>query len=303
MKKIDGKELHELFEKLKLKNKDAYEELYEKYSTLVYQIAFSILKDKENAEDIMQNVFIKIANLSEEKLPSKYEASWIYTVTKNEAISYIRKNKEDMPIEEVVQKSSEDEIEKMLGKNEYNQMLSYLEDKEKQIISLKVDIGLSFKEIAKVLNMPIGTVQWKYYKSLHSLKLLIGNLSLFIITFIITILNFRKNKKASIENEVIKEEENLDKEQETIEKNDKQESATLQNDRIENDEFNQDKIEVQKEEINQEIKQEIIENSTNLTFKNIALIGATSIFLCLTIFFTIIVANYQQKKRRKASKK
>lgn len=59
MKKIDGKELHEIFEKLKLKNKDAYEELYEKYSTLVYQISFSILKNKENAEDIMQNVFIK----------------------------------------------------------------------------------------------------------------------------------------------------------------------------------------------------------------------------------------------------
>lgn len=303
MQKIDGKELHELFEKLKVKNKKAYEELYKKYSTLVYQIAFSVLKNKENAEDIMQNVFIKIANLPEEKLPSKYEASWLYTVTKNEAISYIRKNKENMPIEEVIQKSSEDEIEKMLGENEYNQMVSSLEDMEKQIISLKVDIGLSFKEIANLLNMPIGTVQWKYYKSLHSLKLLIGNLSLFIITFIITLSNFRKNKKDSIENEVIKGESNLDKEQEAIEKNDKQESATLQNDRIENDEFNQDKIEVQKEEINQEIKQEIIENSTNLTLKNIALIGVTSIFLCLTIFFTIIVANYQQKKRRKASKK
>ena len=222
MQKIDGKELHELFEKLKVKNKKAYEELYKKYSTLVYQIAFSVLKNKENAEDIMQNVFIKIANLPEEKLPSKYEASWLYTVTKNEAISYIRKNKENMPIEEVIQKSSEDEIEKMLGENEYNQMVSSLEDMEKQIISLKVDIGLSFKEIANLLNMPIGTVQWKYYKSLHSLKLLIGNLSLFIITFIITLSNFRKNKKDSIENEVIKGESNLDKEQEAIEKNDKQ---------------------------------------------------------------------------------
>lgn len=53
MKNINEKELHELFCRLKKKEKNAYEELYKKYSSLVYKIAFSILKDKENAEDIM----------------------------------------------------------------------------------------------------------------------------------------------------------------------------------------------------------------------------------------------------------
>lgn len=292
MQKIDGKELHELFEKLKIKDKDAYEELYKKYSTLVYQIAFSVLKNKENAEDIMQNVFIKIANLSEEKLPSKYEASWLYTVTKNEAISYIRKNKENMPIEEVVQKSSEDEIEKMLGKNEYNQMLSYLEDKERQIISLKVDIGLSFKEIANLLNMPIGTVQWKYYKSLHSLKLLIGNLSLFVISSVISIKTiFSKHRKEA--NILLEEDKNEQMENILIEED--KEQTILENSRVE------DPILANKEEIQEEIIE--VEKTNNVTVLDIGLISLTSIFLCLTIYFTIICANYQQKRRKKASKK
>lgn len=132
MKNINEKELKELFNRLKIKDKSAYEELYQKYSFLVYKIAFSILKNKENAEDIMQNVFIKISNLSEEKFPTNYEASWLYSVTKNEAISYIRKNKEMFSIEEVTQNGEEDKIEEILQKEDYESLISTLEEKEKQ---------------------------------------------------------------------------------------------------------------------------------------------------------------------------
>lgn len=104
MSNINNEELHELFCRLKENDKLAYEILYKNFSQLVYKISFSILKDKENAEDVMQNVFIKLANLSKEKLPSKYEASWLYSVTKNEAISYLRKNKVTVPIEEINKK-------------------------------------------------------------------------------------------------------------------------------------------------------------------------------------------------------
>lgn len=303
MKNINEKELHELFCRLKKNEKLAYEELYQKYSSLVYKIAFSILKDKENAEDIMQNVFIKIANLSEEKLPTNYEASWIYSVTKNEAISYIRKNKETVSIEEVTQKSEKDKIEEILQKENYESLISSLEQKEKQIISLKIEVGLTFKEIAKVLNMPIGTIQWKYYKSLHSLKLLIGNLSLFIITATLTITNLRKNKRktANIIDENMKENENQiiledTQKQESIEQNYRNEDTILSNYKENNKEFEQ-------EEINEEIRQETIESNIELNFIDIALIGITSVFLCFTIFFTIIFTNYQQKIKKKASKK
>lgn len=313
MKNINEKELHELFCRLKKKEKNAYEELYKKYSSLVYKIAFSILKDKENAEDIMQNVFIKIANLSEEKLPTNYEASWLYSVTKNEAISYIRKNKEMVSIEEVTQNSEEDKIKEILQKENYEKLISSLEQKEKQIISLKVEVGLTFKEIAKILNMPIGTIQWKYYKSLHSLKLLIGNLSLFIITATLTITNLRNNKRKITniidenveenENQIILEDTEIEdteiedtERQDSIQENYRNEETILNNYKENNKEF-------EKEETNVEIIQETIENNIELTFTDIALIGATSIFLCFTIFFTIIFTNYQQKIKKKASKK
>lgn len=303
MGKINEKELNKLFCKLKRKEKNAYEELYQKYSSLVYQIAFSILKNKENAEDVMQNVFIKIVNLSEEKLPSKYEASWLYSVTKNEAISYIRKNKETMPIEDCAEKVKKDEIEEVMQKESYEKMISSLEQKEKQIISLKVDVGLSFKEIASLLNMPIGTIQWKYYKSLHTLKLLIGNLSLFIVTATLSITKLltkeRKQENLAVEelNENTEEEKDRITEDTIIEE-------TIQKDKNDSYKYNEqmslENSSMQSEKLNQEVIEDTItQNNIQLDFTDVILIGITSIFLCFTIFFTIIFANHQQNKNLK----
>ncbi len=320
MSKINEQELHTLFEKLK-EDKTAYEELYQKYSSLVYQIAFSILKNKENAEDIMQNVFIKIGNLSKEKLPSNYEASWLYSVTKNEAISYLRKNKDTLQIDEIEEKGKEDTIEEVVGKNTYQNIISSLEQKEKQIISLKVEIGLSFKEIAKLLNMPIGTVQWKYYKSLHSLKLLIGNLSLFIVTATICVSKLLGGKKRSAnmaQSEEIEANTIIDSTTSSSKsENDRLDSEAIEQQPSKSDKENQEidsnfnsknEIEQNKEqyENEHEIQQEVVQSQSGQesfvlgkpleTWLDIALIGITSISLCATIFFSIIFAQQKYKK-------
>ena len=210
-------------------------------------------------------------------------------------------------IEEVTQNREEDKIEEVIQKENYENLLSSLEQKEKQIISLKVEVGLTFKEISKLLNMPIGTIQWKYYKSLHSLKLLIGNLSLFIVTATLTITNLRNNKRkiANSIDENIEENENQTiledtESKDSIQQNYRNEDTILNNYKENSKEFEQEET---NEEIIQETIESNIENNIELTFTDIALIGFTSIFLCFTIFFTIIFTNYQQKTKKKASKK
>lgn len=305
MKKIDEKELHELFGKMRQTDSKAYEELYKKYYNLVYNIAFSVLKNYENAEDIAQNVFVKIGNLEQEKLPKNYEASWIYTVTKNECISFIRKNKEISSIENRLE-NDKNEIEAVIQNSSYQNLLESLEQVEKQIIFLKIEAGYSFKEIAKLLKMPIGTVQWKYYKSLHSLKLLIGNLSMFIIGTITCILNKKQIKKATINN--TEKTEQVEKENVTKNDNIKEESKKndeTQQDSIENN-LKQEEAKVEKDE--QEVKQveqtiigtELVEN--RIVPREIILYGLTSVFLFFTIFFTIISIKNQQNRKKKRLK-
>ena len=60
MVKINEKELKEIFEGIRDKNQTSFEELYSKYNKLVYGIAFSILKNGADAEDVVQIVFEKI---------------------------------------------------------------------------------------------------------------------------------------------------------------------------------------------------------------------------------------------------
>ena len=313
MKKIDEKELHELFEKMKQKDSKAYEELYKKYYNLVHNIAFSVLKNYENAEDIAQNVFVKIGNLEQEKLPQNYEASWLYTVTKNECISFIRKNKGTSSIENRIENENDkNEIEAVIQNSSYQNLLGSLEQVEKQIIFLKIEAGYSFKEIAKLLKMPMGTVQWKYYKSLHSLKLLIGNLSMFIIGTITCILNKKQVKKSNInntekteqrekknvtQNNNMKEEnqKNYDTEQDSIENNSKQEEISA-NIIAENN--GQEEIKQGEQTI---IETELVEN--RIVPKDIILYGLTSVFLFFTIFFTIISIKNQQNRKKRTSKR
>ncbi len=90
MSKVNEKELKEIFIKIKWDEQDGFKELYNQYYSLVYSIAFSILKNKEDSEDIAQTVFTKIFKMDKEQLPQRSEASWLYQVTKNEAISYMR---------------------------------------------------------------------------------------------------------------------------------------------------------------------------------------------------------------------
>ena len=313
MKKIDEKELHELFEKMRQTDLKAYEELYKKYYNLVHNIAFSILKNYENAEDIAQNVFVKIGNLEQEKLPKNYEASWLYTVTKNECISFIRKNKETSSIENRIENENEkNEIETVIQNSSYQNLLESLEQVEKQIIFLKIEAGYSFKEIAKLLKMPMGTVQWKYYKSLHSLKLLIGNLSMFIIGTITCILNKKQVKKSTInntekteqgekenvtQNNNMKEEnqKNYDTEQDSIENNSNQ-KETLANKIA--DHNGQEEIKQGEQTI---ISTELVEN--RIVPREIILYGLTSVFLFFTIFFTIISIKNQQNRKKRTSKR
>ena len=313
MKKIDEKELHELFEKMRQTDLKAYEELYKKYYNLVHNIAFSVLKNYENAEDIAQNVFVKIGNLEQEKLPKNYEASWLYTVTKNECISFIRKNKETSSIENRIENENDkNEIEAVIQNSSYQNILGSLEQVEKQIIFLKIEAGYSFKEIAKLLKMPMGTVQWKYYKSLHSLKLLIGNLSMFIIGTITCILNKKQVKKSTInntekteqgekenvtQNNNMKEEnqKNYDTEQDSIENNSKQ-KETLANKIAENN--GQEEIKQGEQTI---ISTELVEN--RIVPREIILYGLTSVFLFFTIFFTIISIKNQQNRKKRTSKR
>ena len=205
MSKIDTQELQDLLQGSANKEEVKFNQFYETYKGLIYGIAFSILKNNESAEDVVQTVCTKIWDMKPENLPKSKPATWLYTLTKNETLNFLRKQKKTISLEEQYFIGEEDaNLDGIIQKETYNKILARLEPQDQEIVSLKILSGLSFRQISQILNMPIGTVQWKYYKSLHTLKMLMGNLTMFMLTFTLYI-----KQKASIKKLEQKNEENL----------------------------------------------------------------------------------------------
>lgn len=292
MKKIDERELRELFIELKSNNKIAFEKLYIKYNKLVYGIAFSILKNKEASEDVVQSVFSKLYEMDKSKMPDNKEASWLYTLTKNEAITFLRKKDNNIDLESIYNIEDKDnEINNIIDQVEFNRLIRGLNDKEKQIISLKILANLSFDEIGKLLGEPTNTIKWRYYKSINTLKILLSNLGMFIITLAIGIKTLFKKKSSN--QEVIHDNKT---EQSTVNIRDDTTKTENQETLTDQTKFN----ESQNENTNNEgtiIQEQTASEPTN--YYGIGILSISLIFLIITI---IIFLKYQLKLRKKSSK-
>lgn len=292
MKKINVEELRELFIEIKYGNNIAFEKLYKNYKNLVYKIAYSILKNSYDSDDIVQIVFEKIYSIDKDKLPTRNESSWLYSVTKNETINYLNKKKNHIELEEIYEiEDNNNEINELINKDSYNRLIGKLNENEKEIISLKILSNLSFKEIAKLLNKPTGTIKWIYYKSINTLKLLLSNLAMFIISFISSCFAMKNRKKLSPnlnvdESNQTKEEikDEITEDKELLQDNKK---STITNDK------------------SSQMQESVIEEVPNISnnYLSISLIGVSTIFFILTIIFSIIFTKHQLKRRKKLSKK
>ena len=274
MKNINKEELHILFEGIKKNDKFSFDTLYEKYKSLVYRIAFTVCKSSDISEEVVQNVFLKLWKLSKEKLPDSYEASWLYTVTKNETIDILRKNVNFADLDSIYNiENDNNDIANVIDIDSYNRRINSLKEDEKQILSLKLLYNFTFKEIGALLNIPSATAQWKYYKSIKFLKPAIANLAIFILTFTL----YLKSSKQTNNKTNSKDFSNI---------NQSKDSLSILN------------------EYSNDYSIGSIEETATTSYNNykIALLGISSLFLVLTIIFVVFIKKSQQKLKIKTFK-
>ena len=306
--KIDVKELEKVFDDIKQNKKQGIEELYNKYKGIVYGIAFTISKNRGDSEDIMQIIFAKIYEMEDSKLPTNNCASWLYSITKNETINFIKKNKNNISLEKIYEISdNNNELNKVIDYMEFNRIISKLNEKEKEIISLKLLSDFSFKEIGILLKEPAGTVKWRYYKSIYSLKTVLGNLVMSIISFVvgIKILLSKENKniiqEESIEQNVTVQEniENSTVSDNHIFQDELYNSSTKEEENIQNSNDNTDIIQDKNNTIQENIIYQEQPNNNYNQCIGYSFLGISIIFLIVTLYFFI---KYQLKHLRKLSK-
>ena len=288
MNNIDKQELHILFEGIRNSNKASFDTLYEKYKGLVYGVSFTLCKNNEIADEVTQNVFFKIWRLSEDKLPTSYEASWLYSISKNETIDILRKNTSYVDIDSVYNiENNDSDLSNIVDIDSYNRKISSLKEDEKQIVSLKLLSNFTFKEIGEMLGIPTATAQWKYYKSMNSLKLVLANLAMVLLAITV----FVRYKFFSNKNKVVQRSTtSVDKIKENEETANDYEGKGVSN-------FTLGNITADSSSnwSSTSSMATTSNNSHNITTK---IIGISSIFLIIIIIFVIFFKKYQQKHKK-----
>ena len=164
------------------RDREAFELLYARYVRPVFGLALRRLRDRQRAEDAVQETFAAVWRSAQSYRPERGPAApWLYTVARN-AIVDRQRAKTDQPAEIPDTASAEpgpaDRAESSFVAWRVHRALEELPDKEREVLELAYWSELSQSEVAEYLHIPLGTVKTRTRSALARLAdLLEGELS------------------------------------------------------------------------------------------------------------------------------
>ena len=173
----------------------AYRELVRRYERPIFSLVFRMVRDRELAEDLTQETFIKALNALASYRPEFKFSSWIFKIANNAAIDQLRRreidtlsldgsptaetpdaveatalqvgSKGESPLDEMEAREIGTAIEVAVGK---------LRPEYRACILLRHVEGLAYEEISEQLNLPLGTVKTYIHRARNELRVHLGHL-------------------------------------------------------------------------------------------------------------------------------
>src|SRR4029078_3575075 len=161
---------------------DAFRLLYEKYGEKVFASAYHIVGEYHAAADLAQEIFVKIhGELRPFKFESKF-STWLFRVTVNHALNRASEGSRHARIpEKIVREGKGDPGGAKEGRpvdDEVQRALQELSPKLRTVISLRYLEGLSYEEIAEILEISIGTVKSRLFLAHETLRPILKDVTL-----------------------------------------------------------------------------------------------------------------------------
>ena len=148
----------------------AFLKLFQKYEEDIFRMAYVYVKNESDALDVVQEVayhsFKKINTL---KNP-EYFKTWLIRIAINCSLDLVRKNKKVVQLNPEYEEFIGSEDEDVPLSVTLQELLDQLNEDEKSVVILRFYEGYSFKEIADLLNMPLGTAKSVLYRALGKLR-------------------------------------------------------------------------------------------------------------------------------------
>lgn len=172
-----------LYEHILQKDRTALEAMYDRYEKILFSFAFRMTRNEKLAEEVLQDVFIKLWHDTGtyDRTKGKF-SSWIMTMTRNKAIDLLRKEKKQATVElmdnDALQVSGEKTVEDTALWNEKRseilEAVSKLKKDQRDIVELFYFKGLSQQKIAEQCDLPLGTVKGRIRLALKHLRSLVS---------------------------------------------------------------------------------------------------------------------------------
>lgn len=172
-----------LVKQLKEGNKKAFEQLVGRHKRMAYQVALGLVGNKDDAHDISQEAFLRVYRFADKFDEKQPFLPWFYSIISNLSKTWLKRrstyNKRNTDIENVahILRDKDDPAENYQRKEdikELNKALLKLSFQDREIINLQHFRGMTYDEIASLLDLPRGTVMSRLY---YARKKLAGLLS------------------------------------------------------------------------------------------------------------------------------
>lgn len=176
----------ELLAKFKKGDQHAFELLVRKYKTTVFNTIYSIMGNAQEADDIAQEVFLKVYTKADSFKGESSFSTWLYRVTVNRCIDELRRRKnkiisyetefnqeEKLKLKDVLASRENDITEKLRQKELQDiiqKAMNSLPEKYRIILTLKEIEGLSYKEISQIMKISLAKVKIWLFRARQKLK-------------------------------------------------------------------------------------------------------------------------------------
>lgn len=173
----------------------AYRELVRRYERPVFSLIFRMVRNRELAEDLSQETFVKVLNALDSYRPEYKFSSWVFKIANNAAIDHLRRRELDtLSLEgsphaetpEAVeatalqigdrQESPLDAVEARELGGQIEQAIAQLRPEYRSCILLRHVEGRAYEEIAEILGLPLGTVKTYIHRARNELRQALAHL-------------------------------------------------------------------------------------------------------------------------------
>jgi RNA polymerase sigma-70 factor (ECF subfamily) len=180
---IENDDIQSLLERARSGDRSAFKAVISLYQRKVFLLAYSMLRNREDALDVVQETFMRLYQKFDAYERQKNFQGWLLQIAKNLCIDYYRKHnsrrremESDKPVDEHNVAASDPESNPASSevRQVFLRSLDKLGDRQRLVFVMKHYNGLEYREIAQVLRISVGTVKSFHFKAVRNLRQLMG---------------------------------------------------------------------------------------------------------------------------------